>query len=137
MGHPDDHAGHQWYVLFNVIAGVSAIPTQLTEVSETFGLRRFRWWRYYMLPAIFPYIVTGIISAAGGTWNSAIAAEVIQWGSTTLSATGLGAFISVVTDAGKNPESALGCAAVLRAGGAVHHLRLATAVSHRGNQIQI
>ncbi|AKL41135.1 metal ABC transporter permease [Serratia marcescens] len=104
--------GTQWYVLFNVIAGVSAIPTQLTEVSETFGLRRFRWWRYYMLPAIFPYIVTGIISAAGGAWNSAIAAEVIQWGSTTLSATGLGAFISVVTDAGKNPESALGCAAM-------------------------
>lgn len=102
--------GTQWYVLFNVIAGVSAIPTQITEVSETFGLRRFRWWRYYMLPAIFPYIVTGIISAAGGAWNSAIAAEVIQWGSTTLSATGLGAFISVVTDAGKNPESALGCA---------------------------
>ena len=58
--------GTQWYVLFNVIAGVSAIPTQITEVSETFGLRRFRWWRYYMLPAIFPYIVTGIISAAGG-----------------------------------------------------------------------
>ncbi len=74
--------GTQWYVLFNVIAGVSAIPTQITEVSETFGLRRFRWWRYYMLPAIFPYIVTGIISAAGGAWNSAIAAEVIQWGST-------------------------------------------------------
>ena len=45
--------GTQWYVLFNVIAGVSAIPTQITEVSETFGLR-FRWWRYYMLPAIFP-----------------------------------------------------------------------------------
>lgn len=104
--------GTQWYVLFNVIAGVSAIPTQITEVSETFGLRRFRWWRYYMLPAIFPYIVTGIISAAGGAWNSAIAAEVIQWDSTTLSATGLGAFISVVTDAGKNPESALGCAAM-------------------------
>ncbi len=104
--------GTQWYVLFNVIAGVSAIPTQITEVSETFGMRRFRWWRYYMLPAIFPYIVTGIISAAGGAWNSAIAAEVIQWGSTTLSATGLGAFISVVTDAGKNPESALGCAAM-------------------------
>lgn len=104
--------GTQWYVLFNVIAGVSAIPTQITEVSKTFGLRRFRWWRYYMLPAIFPYIVTGIISAAGGAWNSAIAAEVIQWGSTTLSATGLGAFISVVTDAGKNPESALGCAAM-------------------------
>lgn len=104
--------GTQWYVLFNVIAGVSAIPTQITEVSETFGLRRFRWWRYYMLPAIFPYIVTGIISAAGGAWNSAIAAEVIQWGSTTLTATGLGAFISVVTDAGKNPESALGCAAM-------------------------
>lgn len=104
--------GTQWYVLFNVIAGVSAIPTQITEVSETFGLRSLRWWRYYMLPAIFPYIVTGIISAAGGAWNSAIAAEVIQWGSTTLSATGLGAFISVVTDAGKNPESALGCAAM-------------------------
>ncbi len=65
MGHSDDHAGHPVYVLFNVIAGVSAIPTQITEVSETFGLRRFRWWRYYMLPAIFPYIVTGIISAAG------------------------------------------------------------------------
>lgn len=80
--------------------------------------------------------MTGIISAAGGAWNSAIAAEVIQWGSTTLSATGLGAFISVVTDAGKNPESApLRCH--VRAGGAVHHLRLATAVSHRGNQIQI
>jgi NitT/TauT family transport system permease protein len=105
--------GTQWYVLFNVIAGVSAIPTQITEVSKTFRLRNVNWWRYYMLPAIFPYIVTGIISAAGGAWNSAIAAEVIQWGSTTLSTTGLGAFISVVTDAGKNPESALGCTAMI------------------------
>lgn len=104
--------GTQWYVLFNVIAGVTAIPSHITEVSETFGLRGFKWWRYYMLPAIFPYIVTGIISAAGGAWNSAIAAEVIQWGATTISTTGLGAFISVVTDAGKNPESALGCAAM-------------------------
>ncbi|MFT2795708.1 ABC transporter permease subunit [Serratia sp. N21D137] len=104
--------GTQWYVLFNVIAGVTAIPSHITEVSETFGLRSFKWWRYYMLPAIFPYIVTGIISAAGGAWNSAIAAEVIQWGATTISTTGLGAFISVVTDAGKNPESALGCAAM-------------------------
>jgi len=102
--------GTQWYVLFNVIAGVTAIPSQVIEVSQTFMLKGFKWWRYYMLPAIFPYIVTGIISAAGGAWNSAIAAEVIQWGSNTISSTGLGAFISISTNAGKNPEAALGCA---------------------------
>jgi len=104
--------GTQWYVLFNVIAGASVIPAQMTDVSRIFRVGGIMWWTKYILPAIFPYLVTGIISAAGGAWNAAIAAEVLNWGSTTLKTEGLGAFISTTTDAGLNPEAALGCLAM-------------------------
>ncbi len=104
--------GTQWYVLFNVIAGVSAIPNQLLEVSKAFNVRGLMWWTKFMLPAIFPYIVTGIISAAGGAWNAAITSEVIQWGNVTKSTTGLGAFIANTTANSQTAEAALGCTAM-------------------------
>jgi len=104
--------GTQWYILFNVIAGASMIPSQMMEASKVFHLRGFIWWRKFILPAVFPYIVTGVISAAGGAWNTAIAAEVLNWGNITLHTTGLGAFISTASDAGQNAEEALGCVAM-------------------------
>lgn len=101
--------GTQWYVLFNVIAGVSTLPTHMLEVTKIFHTQGYQWWTKFMLPAIFPYIVTGIISAAGGAWNTAIAAELLTWGNRTISTTGLGSFIANATDHGLNPEAALGC----------------------------
>ncbi|WP_411177276.1 ABC transporter permease subunit (plasmid) [Klebsiella oxytoca] len=104
--------GTQWYVLFNVIAGTSMIPCQLVEASKVFHLRGWLWWSKFTLPAVFPYIVTGVISAAGGAWNTAIAAEVLNWGKITLQTHGLGAFISLASVAGQNPQEALGCLAM-------------------------
>lgn len=101
--------GTQWYVLFNVIAGASTIPNQLLEVNKCFGVRGLLWWRKFMIPAIFPYIVTGIISAAGGAWNAAIAGELLIWGTTTQQTSGLGAYISNASNAGQMANSALGC----------------------------
>lgn len=104
--------GTQWYVLFNVIAGVTTIPNQLTEVTTAFHVRGKMWWKKFMLPAIFPYIVTGIISAAGGAWNATITSEILQWGNVTISATGLGAYIADATNNSHNPPAALGCVAM-------------------------
>lgn len=104
--------GTQWYVLFNVIAGASMIPSQMAEASKVFHLHGWLWWTKFTLPAVFPYLVTGIISAAGGAWNTAIAAEVLNWGKTTLQTHGLGAFISLASDAGQNQQEALGCLAM-------------------------
>ena len=104
--------GTQWYVLFNVIAGVTTVPNQLTEVSIAFHVKGLMWWKKFMLPAIFPYIVTGIISAAGGAWNATITSEVLQWGNVTKSANGLGAYIANATNNAHNPEAALGCVAM-------------------------
>lgn len=101
--------GTQWYILFNVIAGVSTLPSHMLEVSKIFHTRGRLWWTKFILPAIFPYIVTGIISAAGGAWNAAIAAELLTWNNHSLSATGLGSFISNATGNGQNPQAALGC----------------------------
>lgn len=104
--------GTQWYVLFNVIAGVTTIPNQLTEVTTAFHIKGKMWWKKFMIPAIFPYIVTGIISAAGGAWNATITSEILQWGNVTKSATGLGAYIANATNNSHNPEAALGCVAM-------------------------
>lgn len=104
--------GTQWYVLFNVIAGVTTIPNQLTEVTTAFHVKGKMWWKKYMIPALFPYIVTGIISAAGGAWNATITSEVLQWGNVTKSATGLGAYIANATNNSHNPQAALGCVAM-------------------------
>jgi NitT/TauT family transport system permease protein len=95
--------GTQWYILFNVIAGAMAIPNDLKEAARVYGLRRWALWRTLILPAIFPFWVTGACTAAGGAWNASIVAELATWGSTTLQADGLGAYIAEVTKAGQTP----------------------------------
>jgi len=102
--------GTQWYILFNVIAGASAFPTDFREAATIFRVRGWRWWRKVMLPGIFPYYVTGAITAAGGAWNASIIAEAVSWGPTHLSASGLGAYIAEMTAAGDYPRIALGIA---------------------------
>jgi NitT/TauT family transport system permease protein len=100
--------GTQWYILFNVIAGTTALPTELKLVASNLGLRRWLWWRRVIWPAIFPAYVTGAVTAAGGSWNASIVAEVVQWGNTTLQATGIGAYITQYTAAGDPARIALG-----------------------------
>ena len=95
--------GTQWYILFNVIAGAMAIPNDLQEAARVYGLRRWDLWRTLILPAIFPFWVTGACTAAGGAWNASIVAELATWGDTTLKADGLGAYIASVTKAGDTP----------------------------------
>ena len=95
--------GTQWYILFNVIAGAMAIPSDLKEAARTYGLRGWSLWRTLILPAIFPFWVTGACTAAGGAWNASIVAELATWGDTTLKAKGLGAYIAEVTQKGDTP----------------------------------
>ena len=102
--------GTQWYILFNVIAGASMIPRDLNLVAANFGVRGFQWWRRLILPAIFPFYITGAITAAGGAWNASIVAEWVSWGGTTLRATGLGEYIQANTFSGDFPQIALGTA---------------------------
>lgn len=102
--------GTQWYILFNVIAGASAFPTDLREAAGSFHLGGWRWWIKVILPGIFPYYVTGAITASGGSWNASIVAEVASWGETHLQATGLGAYIATATEAGDFPRVVLGIA---------------------------
>jgi NitT/TauT family transport system permease protein len=95
--------GTQWYILFNVIAGAMAIPTDLREAASLFGLRSWRLWRTLIIPAIFPFWVTGALTATGGAWNASIVAEVASWGNDKLVADGLGAYIAQVTEKGDQP----------------------------------
>jgi NitT/TauT family transport system permease protein len=104
--------GAQWYVLFNTIAGAMAIPNDLREMARDLGLRGVPLWRAVLLPAIFPSWVTGALTAAGGAWNASIVAEVVTWGETTLTATGLGAYITSATTAGDWPRIVLGVTAM-------------------------
>jgi NitT/TauT family transport system permease protein len=100
--------GTQWYILFNVIVGATALPTELQRAAQNLGVRRFLWWRRVILPAIFPAYVTGAVTAAGGSWNASIVAEIVQWGNTTLTATGIGAYIARTTAGGDSARIALG-----------------------------
>ena len=102
--------GTQWYILFNVIAGASAFPTDLREASTLYRLRTWQWWREAILPGIFPYYVTGALTASGGSWNASIVAEVASWGDIKLKAAGLGSFIAEATEAGDYPRVVLGIA---------------------------
>jgi NitT/TauT family transport system permease protein len=102
--------GTQWYILFNVIAGASAFPSDLREAAGSFHLKGWRWWIKVILPGIFPYYITGAITASGGSWNASIVAEVASWGDTHLTATGLGAYIATATEAGDFPRVVLGIA---------------------------
>ena len=92
--------GTQWYILFNVIAGAMAIPTDLKEVCSVCRFRGVERWRKLILPGIFPYLVTGLVTASGGAWNASIIAEYFHFKGQTFSTTGLGATISQATDSG-------------------------------------
>jgi NitT/TauT family transport system permease protein len=102
--------GTQWYILFNVIAGASTMPQELRDAADNFGVRGWLWWRRIALPAVFPYYVTGAITASGGSWNAAIVAEVVSWGSRTLHAHGLGAYIADAVTSGDFRKVVLGTA---------------------------
>ncbi|TQI81697.1 NitT/TauT family transport system permease protein [Serratia fonticola] len=102
--------GTQWYILFNVVAGTTAFPNDYREAAANFHIRGWQWWRQVMLPAIFPYYITGAITASGGAWNASIVAEFVQWGNTQVTAHGLGAYIAQTTAAGDFPKIILGIA---------------------------
>jgi len=100
--------GTQWYILFNVIAGASSVPTELRFAAQNLGLSGWLKWKRYLLPAVFPSFVTGAITASGGSWNASIVAEYVTWGNTTLQAQGLGSYIAHMTAIGDFPRIALG-----------------------------
>jgi NitT/TauT family transport system permease protein len=102
--------GTQWYILFNVIAGASAFPNDLKEAVANFRIRGWDWWKNVIIPAIFPYYVTGALTASGGSWNAAIVAEYVKWGNDTVSAHGIGAYIAKATADGDYPKIVLGVA---------------------------
>jgi len=95
--------GTQWYLLFNIIAGATAIPQDLKDAATMLQLDRLTRWRTLILPSIFPYIITGAITSAGGAWNASIIAEYIQFRGKTFSINGLGALISEATPNGDYP----------------------------------
>ncbi len=95
--------GTQWYVLFNVIAGAMALPQDLKEATALFGLGRMERWRTLILPGIFPYLVTGLITAAGGAWNAAIITEYVRAGNQTYTAFGLGSLIAQASQHAQYP----------------------------------
>jgi NitT/TauT family transport system permease protein len=102
--------GTQWYILFNVVAGAMAIPSEMRDVGTNLQVRGWLWWKKIALPAVFPYYVTGAITASGGSWNASIVAEVASWGDTHLRAYGLGAYIAQATEAGDMHQVVLGIA---------------------------
>ncbi len=102
--------GAQWYILFNVIAGASAIPSDLREAMRLMGVTGRLRWTKFILPAIFPAYVTGGITAAGGAWNASIVAEVVAYGKHHLTATGLGAYIAHAAAIGDFPKILIGVA---------------------------
>jgi NitT/TauT family transport system permease protein len=93
--------GTQWYILFNVIAGAKALPKNLCYAAKSFHLSRRLWWQKLILPGLFPYIITGMITAAGGAWNASIIAEVVEWGQQRVHADGLGAYIKLAFEQGE------------------------------------
>ena len=100
--------GTQWYILFNVIAVASALPSELRRVALNLRVGGWLWWRKVALPGVFPYYLTGAITASGGSWNAAIVAELASWGNTRLEARGLGAYIADATAAADFHRVALG-----------------------------
>ena len=93
--------GTQWYILFNVIAGATAIPSDLKEVARLFHFSQWQRWKVVILPGIFPYLVTGLVTASGGAWNASIIAEYFHLKDRTLQTLGLGAQISAASDHGQ------------------------------------
>jgi NitT/TauT family transport system permease protein len=100
--------GAQWYILFNSIAGAQSIPTDLREMADDIGLKGWKRWQKLIIPGIFSAWVTGGVTASGGAWNASIISEVVTWGSTTLTATGLGSYIAKATAVGDWSRISLG-----------------------------
>lgn len=100
--------GAQWYIFFNVIAGASAYPNDFKDLEASFRIRGLQWWRRAILPGIFPYFITGAITATGGAWNASIVAESVNWGQYQLFAHGLGSYISYHTSFGHYDQILLG-----------------------------
>ncbi len=100
--------GAQWYILFNSIAGAQSIPTDLREMADDIGLKGWQRWRRLIIPGIFSAWVTGGVTASGGAWNASIVSEIVAWGATTLTATGLGTYIAEATTIGDWPRITLG-----------------------------
>lgn len=100
--------GSQWYILFNSIAGAQTIPSDLREMADDIGLKGIQRWKKLIIPGIFSAWVTGGVTASGGAWNASIVSEVVSWGTTTLTAAGLGAYIAEATSQGDWPRIALG-----------------------------
>ncbi len=92
--------GTQWYILFNVIAGTSAIPQDLKYTTSLLQVKGWARWRTLILPALFPYLITGLVTAGGGAWNASIVAEYLTFGGKTYSVTGIGAVIAEATASG-------------------------------------
>ena len=92
--------GTQWYVLFNVIAGAAAIPQDLIDTSELLQIKGWERWRTLILPALFPYLITGMITAGGGAWNASIVAEYVHFGGGVHATLGIGALIAQATASG-------------------------------------
>ena len=102
--------GTQWYILFNVIAGAQAYPNDLKEAAKSFDIRGWDWWIKVMIPGIFPYYVTGALTASGGSWNAAIVAEYVKAGDHTEIAQGIGSYIAIATEKGNFQQIVLGVA---------------------------
>jgi NitT/TauT family transport system permease protein len=102
--------GSQWYILFNVIAGASAIPSDLREATRLMGVRGWLRWKSFILPAVFASYITGGITAAGGAWNASIVAEIVSYGSHRLTAYGLGDYIAQAATVGDFPKVLIGVA---------------------------
>jgi NitT/TauT family transport system permease protein len=102
--------GTQWYIVFNVIAGATAFPNDLREVSASFRIKGWNWWKNVILPGIMPYYFTGAITASGGSWNASIVAEYVKWKDHTVEAHGVGSYIAQATEKGDFPRIVLGVA---------------------------
>jgi NitT/TauT family transport system permease protein len=100
--------GTQWYILFNVIVGASAIPPDMRYAGQNFHVRGWLWWKRIALPAVFPFYVTGAITASGGSWNASVVSEVAEWGQQHLEAAGLGSYISHATSTGDFRRTVVG-----------------------------
>jgi NitT/TauT family transport system permease protein len=95
--------GTQWYILFNVIAGAMSIPSDIREAASLYKFTRYQRWTTLILPGIFPYLITGMVTASGGAWNASVLAEYSKIKDQTLSTIGLGAEIQSATDSGRFP----------------------------------
>jgi NitT/TauT family transport system permease protein len=102
--------GTQWYILFNIIAGATTIPTEMRYAATNFGIKGWLWWRRVALPAVLPFYVTGAITASGGSWNAAQVSELVTWGHTEIRARGLGAYIADAAAANNFHQIVLGVA---------------------------